>query len=479
MDHALRTCCLVAALLISAEHCLQAEHPARGKIRIADRPGENFASIQAAVEAAAAGATVLIGAGRYDERLKIGKPVTLVGAGPDKTVIVPTAAARQLDVETFRVRQLESQEWSSRGTVPAESRKRLAWAEMRALSAAMIKVEDVQGVELRSLGVSSPGDPRSDNRVDQSFHGVELKNAGLRMTDCAVVGCLGDGVHVEGESNLEIDDCLIGGCWSMGVSATGHAPVRLKLVNSDIRNCYRTNIWAHAIGNVLAVEGCRISGSAMSGIHCSGQAAIVHSAVFENYQVGIESLGDAVIQQNLICRNRARGMVCWPESNSLLEGNLFMDNGAAICVSGKNEPTIRRNVFVGGSVAVEYLPHGKPGGIVPATSTYHVQENLFWRIDRPVVRRELVGKGARVQTEVVELPAADNNRTEDPRITIGSDGQVFLAEDAPAGPIDFAGITAATMKTRWPLTSEERAMIPDDGSRDSSRWKLQPAPRKR
>jgi hypothetical protein len=77
------------------------------------------------------------------------------------------------------------------------------------------------------------------------------------------------------------------------------------------------------------------------------------------------------------------------------------------------------------------------------------------------------------------LPDADGNRTEDPRITIGSDGQVFLAEDAPAGQIDFAGIAAATMKSRWPLTNEERAMIPDDGSRDSSRWKLQPAARNR
>ena len=54
---------LPLVLLISASHCLRADHPPAGKIRIADRPGDDFASIQAAIDAAAAGATVLVGQG--------------------------------------------------------------------------------------------------------------------------------------------------------------------------------------------------------------------------------------------------------------------------------------------------------------------------------------------------------------------------------------------------------------------------------
>jgi hypothetical protein len=479
MDHVFCTCCLAIALLISAEHHLLAEHPAPGEIRIADRPDERFVSIRSAIDAAPAGATVLIGEGRYDERLKIGKPIKLVGTGPNKTVIGPTAEARQSDVATFRVQQLftgkEWQQWLHSGKTPGDPKKRLAWAEMVALSAAVINIKDAQGVELQSLQVTSPGLPDADGGSDQGFHAIELKSADLRMTDCAVVGCLGDGVNAQGESTLEIDDCLIGGCWNNGVTAVGQGPMRLRIVNSDVRNCYRMNICVNTPGHALVVEGCRISGSGGWGIHCWSKSTIVRSAIWANQQVGIEAMKDAVIKQNLICNNRMRGVVCWTKTKSTLEGNLFMENENAICASGESETTIRRNVFVAGPVAVEYQPHGVPGGVIPATRTYHVEENVFWRINQPVVRRDLVGKERRVQTEFIELAAADNNRVEDPRITLGSDGQIFLAEDSPVGQIDFTGITAATMKTRWPLTNEERAMIPADGSRDVSKWKLPPA----
>src|SRR5262249_52911692 len=58
-------------------------------ISIDGRAGR-FASIQAAIDAAPDKAVIRIGAGRFDERLKIRKTVTLVGAGPDKTVLGPT-----------------------------------------------------------------------------------------------------------------------------------------------------------------------------------------------------------------------------------------------------------------------------------------------------------------------------------------------------------------------------------------------------
>jgi hypothetical protein len=54
-----------------------------------------FPTIQAAVDAATPGATIQILAGTYTEQVRIGKPVTIVGAGMDATVIRAPAALQR------------------------------------------------------------------------------------------------------------------------------------------------------------------------------------------------------------------------------------------------------------------------------------------------------------------------------------------------------------------------------------------------
>ena len=101
MNRARWSSLLVALLWMLDGNRALAEHPPAGKVRIADRAGDDFQSIQAAIEAAADGATILIGAGRYDERLRITRPIKLFGAGPEQTIIGPTAEIRDVQDEAF------------------------------------------------------------------------------------------------------------------------------------------------------------------------------------------------------------------------------------------------------------------------------------------------------------------------------------------------------------------------------------------
>lgn len=478
MSGARWTCRLIVALATLANSQLLADVPPAGKIRITDRQGREFNSLQSAIDAAPEGAVVFLGPGRCDERVKITKPIKLLGAGPDKTVIGPTAADRDQQEETLYARAKAFEARLRSTEAPVEPQNELA--ELKELSEAInnpiIGIDGVQGVELRSLRITSPGTPRARSGLSNS-NAVAVKQGGLRMADCAVVGCYGSGVHAEGGSNLEIDDCLIAACWSSGVSATNRSPGRLQITNSDIRNCYHNNIWTGPNSNPCAIEGCRISGSAWFGIRYGDRRPnIVGNAIFENARSGIYAEGEAgVIKQNLFYKNAVGGASCSYENKCQFEGNLFLDNdGAGIYANGACEPAISRNIFVGSKQGVAYGPIETEKVNLQPLGKFHVTENLFWKIDQPVVRRYPTTKAGQPGDQPIELPPDAGNRVADPQVAIGPQQQVVLEASSPARQFDFTGITAVSLKSRWPLTDEERAMIPDDPTREWSKWKKKP-----
>ena len=82
-----------------------------------------------------------------------------------------------------------------------------------------------------------------------------------------------------------------------------------------------------------------------------------------------------------------------------------------------------------------------------------------------------VDKGE-LKVEPVELPVDANKRTDDPQITLSSDQQIVIDANSPARSFELTSLGIVSMKSRWPLTDEERAMVPDDGTRDWSKWKM-------
>jgi hypothetical protein len=453
---------------------LRAAGPLAGKVRVAELTGQEFTSIQAALDAAPTNGRIDIGPGQYDERLKIAKPITLVGSGPDKTVLGQTAATRQALIAVLEQRAEIFEGHGAQKPADPAGWLREIQTMMVTLEEPVVKLEGVDRVELRSLLITSPGTPRAGRGLSVAG-AIDVKAASLRMTDCAVVGCYANGIRAEGGSKLEIDDCLVAACWGTGIGVFNHTPGTLRIVNSDIRNCYHTNIWTGPHSNPCSIEGCRISGSAFFGIrYGERRPQITRNAIFENARAAIYDEGEGgVVTRNVFYKNAVGGAACWFRSRPQFEGNLFLATGrTAIYVNGSCEPKIRGNTFVDSEFAVSYAPVDLLK--LDPIGKYDVRENLFWQITDPVVRQYPATPAVAMQIRPIELPAEGCNRVADPQIEIGPDEQVMIKPNSPARELDLAALATISLRSRWPLTADERAMIPDDGTRESSKWKMRP-----
>src|SRR6185295_3373148 len=104
------------------------------------------------------------------------------------------------------------------------------------------------------------------------------------------------------------------------------------------------NIQTGPDSNPMVIEGCRISGSAWSGIRYGDRAAVIQNNVFfDNARLGIYADGDGKIQQNLFYQNAMGGIACWSPNKATVADNLFLDNEGGVYVNGECETVIRHN----------------------------------------------------------------------------------------------------------------------------------------
>lgn len=293
-------------------------------------------------------------------------------------------------------------------------------------------------------------------------------HAGVRIEDCAVVGCLANGIGLEVVSRVTIINSLVAACWGTGVFGAINTEAVLNINNCDIRNNYHYNAWVSA----GIVENCRISGSAWSGLNSSANR-VEGNAIFDNARGGVYAVGrHGVVKHNLIYRNGS-GLGASDPEQPVAEANLFLDNASgAIFVSGPCEPKIRRNTIVGSPIGVQYRPKQIAKGERPPATEFHVEGNLFWRVETPVALFKSREPGA-LPTEI-EMAEDAGNRDVDPLVSIGTEGKVVFAKSSPVEAEMASALGAISMRSRWSLTPEEEAMIPEDGTRDWDKWKMRP-----
>jgi hypothetical protein len=414
------------------------------------KPGE---SIQKAMDAAPAGETIVIDAGIYPEHLNITKPITLRGAGSDKTIIdPPDEPAKITDAEKIQFvdRLLAEQN--------AEKRYGLVADFLRSAAPPIIVITGVADVTLQGLRIKGPAPKKVEGLTEDSL--VRLDHARGAIVACAIVGPFMNGVALTNQSELELHDSLVAAFWGTGVvvgmsDQDPHAPSKVHVINSDLRNCYHRCMTLICDGSI--VEGSRISGSAWHGIrydNCS--PTITDCAIFANARCGIYASGKThgTIRGNVFWKNEMDGVSCWFNNADVVEQNTFIGNlREGLLLSGDVKPTVEKNIFTSNPIAIVEGKLGtRDGGSGPPAPK--ITGNQFWKNEKAI------------QLMADDRPVPDGNSQADPKLANEAKMDFNSPDATPAGAHH-----AVSVQSPWPIQPEEKQIIPDGDTRDYQQWK--------
>ncbi len=479
----------VLSILITASVLLPMARADRGVVLTVAADGSaEYSSIQKAINAASAGAVVRIAPGVYKEQIKIEKPLTLEGAGWDKTTI--TAENNTADVfeeamdkmkeEFARVALKKMQDATTeqeRKAIEAEFETEFKAKFKDKFDMQAVLVSDTEGVVIRGLKISFSGRHIEGRLISVPI--VRVSSAEAKMSGCVLTGCPGDGIHVMDGSDLEIRNCLVGGLWSTGivVGEEGRAGSRLRILDSDVRNCYYAGIWIRAGNEPAEIKRCRISGAAWHGIIYSGNSPTIEdNAVFGNARIGIGASYKAAgtVRRNIIYGNEIGGISCSYGSRPVVEGNTFANNKeSGLRIFNTAKPIVRKNIFVGNPTAVFC---GNFGGDEPSVwfdGVVTLENNLFWDYERKAVWQHLATEDQELKVEDISLGKETGNIEFDPLFADLQGKDFSLRANSPALVSGIGVSEPLAFYSPWPLQDEELAIIPDGDTRDWRLWKHQ------
>lgn len=415
-------------------------------------------SIQNAIDAAPAGATIQIDAGVFDEQLTIAKPITLQGAGWDKTILKPTSKNKpHTDAEKIAfANRLEA-------TTDQNKRMALVYEYLGRQDPPTVSINSAAGVTITSLKIQGIAPSVFPGSGSESL--LSIDHSGVRVTDCALIGPSNDGIDIANDSHIDIQNSLVAAVWRTGVAIyvdrSGSTASTVHLSHCDIRNCYYAGVVIRGDGSTI--DHCRISGAAWHGVrydNCS--PTITDNLIFGNARSGIYASGNthATIRNNIFYNNEMDAISCWFGNRDTIERNTIVHNlREGISVLGSSQPFLIRNVVADNPVGITCSAIANEGDAVGAPK---LEDNWFWRNDQAMQKAQKAE------------PAPAGSATQDPQID-NTVADYSLLPDSPARKAGVGADEIASSSDHWPIQKEETAMIPTSDSRDYNLWKKPPA----
>ncbi len=451
----------------------EAEKPAASpggasELTVAKDGSGTHSSVQAALDDVTEGAVIHLAAGRYDETLVINKPVTLVGAGWDKTVIGPAQPWTGPSAEA--VQELERQ---MRAAKTDAERSRLRDEARARFFKPVVRVQGAEGVRLMGIEFTQPGISPEGKLLDATV--VAVRDAQVSFADCAVVGSPGNGILIADGSSVAVSNTLVAAAWNTGIRIERGTNSHLVVTDSDIRNCHYAGIVLGRGQSNVSIQRCRISGAAWHGIrYDDASPSIADNLIFANARSGIYASGKTAAQvgRNVFWKNEMNGMSCWFENRDRIVNNTFASNSReGLAVLGASEPVIERNIFWANPQGILQGSINSKSPKAQALGKLLLRECLFWT--NGVNIASSAGQPPGDTNAPAQLPLTDfaGNLEVDPGFNNAAHGDFTLL---PEGAATRAGIGAPTvlqLKRPWPLQVEEKAIIPDGDTRDSRQWK--------
>lgn len=462
------TLTLLAILWVSLP-CASVEADERPKIVHVSADGKTeYSSIQAAIDAAPEGAVVRIGPGNFHGPVHVSKPLTLRGAGADRTflsadwvnlhecILDGKGVPAESQVDYQRLRKIAIEEEKGEGPVTAE-----LWRTYGAKPT--LTVKDANDVVVRGLSISMPGTVKAGGF--QVFQMVLLEAAGATMEECAFVGSAVGGVEIKGASTITMRKCLVGGIRSSGIAVNASSGSKIRIEDCDVRGCGYSGIKIRGTGDVT-VSDCRIAEIEFHGIRYDDTSPTISGNVFSNITragIYVDGKTKGRILDNLFLDSGTGSNEDLIANNTFVRSASSSPNGQhsiAIYGSGSGEQTIRNNVISGYDNAVAFFSTDKK----PLNrDTKTIQGNLCDTISSTIVNKHSIErKNAyqdRPQPEIQELPLPEGNWKMAVKFTDTERGDYSLSPQIEWPSRNLGARKHAALTSPWSEQPAERAML--------------------
>ena len=324
-------------------------------VLVSAKGNADFASISEALRNIAANARLIVRPGIYNESVVIDKNVEIIGDGAVENIVVQSASASCVRMQTDRA--------IVRGLTLRGSGARFGRA--------FFAVDIPHGAL-----VLENCDVVSDSLSCVAVHGV---NANPSVKNCRIHDGADSGVYFFDNARGQIEDCDIYRNTNVGAAIT-------KGANPTIKNCRifegrnggvvawqngaaglieDCKIFGHRLANVGVSEyanptfrRCEIYGSADAGVFVqqNGYGKFEECEVYanEDAEVAVSTGGNPVLRRCAIRGGRNSGVIVRDKGRALVEScNIYDNRDAGVSVHGESVIAVRRcNIHRNGTVAV-------------------------------------------------------------------------------------------------------------------------------